>query len=363
MHKKIKQNSSPKKLRKNISAPSNDYNIDFLQEKIFSQLNLDSSTFSSKSQQGNNYSVSQLSIQMQLKFLQNKILLINLSSCVTELAKLLLTAGFNLYIHDNELISKTDSINNIFLSYEDIGKPRVDVLYDKLISVNSTVSIIKLKDITKVKDYKIAIVGFSDFETLMEYEEYFNRKGIIYLCINTSGLFSFCYHNFSKGIVDCFFSEKNKKIIEALNSDRNSFLKKEEKFIQKGKICGENEGLICAVFMLELYYRKNIDKKKIKKTLKDELINDNKFIKKMYFIENYLENRNKNEILKNEHFINALRNLIINFNRELNPVCSTMAKKIFEILFILFRDKIFPKELMITYNSDNLQDFNYNGFF
>ena len=39
-----------------------------------------------------------------------------------------------------------------------------------------------------------------------------------------------------------------------------------------------------------------------------------------------------------------------------------MAKKIFEILFIIFKDKIFSKEIMFTYNSDNLRDFNYEGF-
>ena len=100
----------------------------------------------------------------------------------------------------------------------------------------------------------------------------------------------------------------------------------------------------------------------MKKTLKDELINDTKFIKKMYFIENYLKKKRKNEILNNEFFTNSLQNLIINFNRELNPVCSTMAKKIFDILFVIFKKKNFPKEIMITYNSNSLKDFNYDGF-
>ena len=358
-----KKNYSPKKSRKTISDNTEDFDLSILPEEILSQLNQDSNLISSKNPSRNNYNVSILSMQMQLKFLQNKILLINLTSCITELAKILVTAGFNLYIHDTEPISKTDATNNIFLSYEDIGKPRVDVLYEKLILVNSTVSVIKLKDFTKVKDYKVAIVGFSDFETLMEYEEYFNRKGIIYLCINTSGLYSFCYHNLTDRIVGNFCSEEKKRIIEGQNLNNNNFLKKEKRFLEEGKINGENDGLIAAVFMLEMYYRKNIDKKNMKKALKDELINDNKFIKKMYFIENYLKNKKKIEILKSEYFVNSIRNLIINFNRELNPVCSTMAKKIFDILFVVFKDKVFPKEIMITYNTDNLKDFKYNGFF
>ena len=361
--KKQNKKKSPKKLKKNMSSPTitlSKKNMNRFANDIISQ-NFD--LFSSKNQTRNNYTVSQLSQQMQLNFLQNKILLINLTSCITELAKILVNAGFNIYIHDKEIISETDATNNIFLTTEDCGQSRLEILYKKLILVNTTVSVIKLKDITKVKDYKVAIVGFTDFETLMEYEEYFNRKGIIYFCINTSGLYSFCYHNLCKRIVDNFCSEKNKKIIEAQNLNSNNFLKKEEMFLEKGKILEENDGIIAAVFLLEIYYRKNIDKKIIKKVLKDELINDNKFIKKLYFIENYLKNIRKNEILNNEYFINSIRNLIINFNRELNPVCSTMAKKIFEILFIIFRDKIFPEEIMITYNSDSLQEFKYDGFF
>ena len=363
MIKKTKQKKSPKKLRKNITAPTNDLNLNdlnFISKEI---LVLNSDLISSKNQTRNNYNVSQLSQQMQLKFIQTKILLINLTSCMTELAKILVHSGFNIYLHDTEIVSKLDANNNIFLSQDDIGKPRIDVLYEKLILVNSTVSVIKLKDITKVKDYKVAIAGFSDFDTLVEYEEYFNRKAIIYFCINTSGLHSFCYHNLSNRIVDIFHSEKNKKIVEAQNLNNNNFLKKEERFIENDKILDESDGIIGAVFMLEIYYRKNIDKKNMKKVLKNELYNDIKFIKKMYFIENYLKNREKNGILYNEYFKSSLRNLIINFNRELNPICSTIAKKIFDILFIIFRDKKYPKELMVTYNSDSLQEFKYNEFF
>ena len=333
-----------------------------LSDKIYSQLSQDSNSVSSKNQPQINYTISQLSQKMQLKFSQTKILLINLTSCITELAKLLIIAGFNIYLHDTELISKTDSINNMFLSDDDINKSRLDVIYNKLISLNSTISVIKLKDITKVKDYKIAVVGFSDFETLMEYEEYFNRKGVIYLCVNTSGLYSFCYHNLSEKIIDNFFLDKNKKIIESQNSNSNNFLKKENRFIQNGKINTENDGIIAAVFLMEIYFRKNIDKKLVKKVLKEELNNDSKFIKKMYYIENYLKKIRKEEFLKSHFFVESLKNLIINFNRELNPICSTMAKKIFEILFIIFKDKIFSKEIMFTYNSDNLRDFNYEGF-
>ena len=345
MNNKPKQkNSIPneKKINHKRLTIKNNLDSDYLAEKIYFQLSQDSNLVSTRNQEKTNYNISQLSQSMQLKLSQSKILLINLTSCITELSKLLITAGFNLYIHDTELVSKTDAINNIFLSEDDIDKPRLDVIYNKLILLNSTISILKLKDITKVKD--------------------FNRKGVLYLCINTSGLYSFCYHNLTEKNVEHFCSDKNKKIIEAQNTNSNNFLKKENRFIQNGKINNENEGIIAAVFLMEIYYRKNIDKKFIKKVLKDELNSDTKFIEKMYYIENYLKKLRKDGILNNQYFIESIRNLIINFNRELNPICSTMAKKIFEILFTIFKEQIFSKEIMFTYNSDNLRDFNYESF-
>ena len=83
---------------------------------------------------------------------------------------------------------------------------------------------------------------------------------------------------------------------------------------------------------------------------------------KIFFIENYLKQRRKTSFLNNAYLKEILRNLILNFNSELNPVCSIMAKKVFEILFEIFKDKVFPKEIMITYNSNNLEDFDYNSF-
>ena len=308
-----------------------------------------------------NYNVSMLKKHIQLKLIQNKILLMNLTSSMTELSKLLITAGFNIYLYDTENISKNDAINNIFLSEEDIGKNRLDTLYKKLISLNSTVSVIKLKDYTKVKDYKVVIVGFSDFNLLIQYEEYFNRRGIMFFCLNTSGLYGFCYHNLNNKIVENFWAEKEEKIIEVQNSNNNNFLRKSEQLLEKDNL-KDKDVIIACIFLLEIYYRKNVNNKNIKKVLKDELNNDVNFMTKIFFIENYLKQRRKNTFLNNQYLKETLRNLILNFNRELNPVCSVMAKKVFETLFGIFKDKIFTKEIMITYTSENLEDFDYNSF-
>lgn len=343
--------------RKKNSENSKRVKDSSLTQDIFSQLNIDTKIKTKEP----NYNVSMFTKHIQFKLIQNKILLMNLTSCMTELARLLITAGFNVYLSDSEIISHSDVVNNMYLTEEDLGKNRLDTLYNKLILLNSTVSVIKIKDYTKVKDYKVAIVGFSDFNLLIQYEEYFNRRGIMFFCLNTSGLYGFCYHNLNKKIVDNFWSEKEEKMLEVQNSNTNNFLRKSEKFIEKENV-KEQEAIIASVFLLEIYYRKNVNIKNIKKVLMDELNNDSKFMTKIFFIENYLKQKRKTSFLNNQYLKDSLRNLIINFNRELNPVCSIMAKKIFDILFHIFKDKIFPKDMMITYNSDNLEDFDYNSF-
>ena len=347
------QSPSPTNRKKKVQDPSLISN-----KELFSQLNLQTKI----KPKDINYNISMLSKLVQFKLNQNKILLINLTSCMTELCRLLITAGFNIYLQDSETISKSDVINNMYLTEDDLGKNRLDTLYSKLILLNSTVSVVKIKDFTKVKDFKVAIIGFSDFNTLIQYEEFFNRKSIMYFCLNTSGLYGFCYHNLTSRIIDNFFMfEKEKKIIEVQNLNTNNFLRKSEQFIEKENI-KEKEAITASVFLLEIYYRKNVNSKNIKKVLKEELDSDSKFLTKIFFIENYLKKKRKNNFLNNQYLKDTLRNLIINFNRELNPVCSIMAKKIFDILFEVFKDKVFPKEIMITYSSDNLEDFDYNNF-
>ena len=349
--------TSPTKKANKIIESSQKIKDSLFSQQLFKQLNL-IDNIKSKEQ---NYNVSMLKNHIQLKLIQNKILLINLTSSMTELSKFLITAGFNIYLYDTETISKSDAINNIYLTEDDIGKNRLDTLYKKLILLNSTVSVVKLKDYTKVKDYKVAVVGFSDFNQLIQYEEYFNRRNIMFLCLNTSGLYGFCYHKINKKIVDDFWSEKERKLIGVQNSNSNNFFRKSEQFLEKD-LLKDNEVIIASVFLLEIYYRKNINIKNIKKVIKDELNNDSNFMAKIFFIENYLKQRRKNNFLNNQLLKETLRNLILNFNRELNPVCSVMAKKIFEALFEIFKDKKYPKEIMIAYSSDNLEEFDYNSF-
>ena len=115
-----------------------------------------------------NYNISMLSKQKQLQLNKNKILLINLTSSMTELARLLIIGGFNIYLYDKEIINENDISNNIFLQKSDLGKNRMEVIYNYLMPLSPTVNITKIYDYTSIKDYKIAIVGFSHFLSLIK---------------------------------------------------------------------------------------------------------------------------------------------------------------------------------------------------
>ena len=53
-----------------------------------------------------NYHISMLSKQKQLSLNKNKILLINLTSSITEIARLFILGGFNIYLYDKEIINE-----------------------------------------------------------------------------------------------------------------------------------------------------------------------------------------------------------------------------------------------------------------
>ena len=322
-----------------------------------------------------NYNISMLSKQKQLQLNKNKILLINLTSSMTELARLLIVGGFNIYLYDKETINENDINNNIFLNKSDFGKKRMDAIYNYLLPLSPTVNITKINDYTLIKDYKIAIVGFSNFISLIEYEEYFNRKDILFFCLNSSGLYAFCYHNLNHKNCKKFIEkekeeEKNKlynyksrervKEEEKNNDDifnRNNviqpsnFLKKSEKFFESGKNF-ERDYLVFAIFLLEIYYKKNVDKKVIKSVVKKEMKGDNNFVKKMFFIENFLIQRQCFDVINNQQLMDTIKKFVVNFNREFNPICSIIAKKLFSTLFNFFKYNTIPKKIFITYNSD-----------
>ena len=361
-------------LNLNLNTNKNNRKKNFQRNKSKEEINIKNPKY---------YNISMLSKQKQLQLNKNKILLINLTSCVTELARILILAGFNIYLYDKEIINENDINNNLLLNENDIGKIRMEAIYNYLMPLSATVSITKIYDYTIVKDYRIAIVGFNDFISLIEYEEYFNRKDILFFSLNSSGLYAFFYHNLNdKNCKKFIESEKeNEKNIllkgkkkddygESKNDDYlfnkknmiapSNFLKKSEKFFETGKKY-EKDYLVFAIFLLEIYYKKNIDKKNIKNVIKKEINGNNNFVKKMFFIENYLKQKEFYDIINNQELMDTIKKFVVNFNREFNPICSIIAKKLFSTLFIFFKYKIIFKKTFITYNSD-ITEYNSETF-
>ncbi len=196
-------------LNLNLNTNKNNRKKNFQRNKSKEEINIKNPKY---------YNISMLSKQKQLQLNKNKILLINLTSCMTELARLLIIGGFNIYLYDKEIINENDINNNLLLNENDIGKIRMEAIYNYLMPLSATVSITKIYDYTTVKDYRIAIVGFNDFISLIEYEEYFNRKDILFFSLNSSGLYAFFYHN---------LNDKNcKKFIESEKKNKKNILLK-----------------------------------------------------------------------------------------------------------------------------------------
>ena len=361
-------------LNLNIDTNKNNRKKNFPRNKSKEDINISNPKY---------FNISMLSKQKQLQLNKNKILLINLTSCVTELARLLILAGFNIYLYDKEIINENDINNNILLNESDIGKIRMEAIYNYLMPLSATVNITKIYDYTIVKDYKIAIVGFNDFISLIEYEEYFNRKDILFFSLNSSGLYAFFYHNLNdkncKKFIEAEKENEKSKLLKGKKKDDyadskndeylfhkknmiapSNFLKKSEKFFETGKKY-EKDYLVFAIFLLEIYYKKNIDKKNIKNVIKKEINGNNNFVNKMFFIENYLKQKECYDIINNQELMDTIKKFVVNFNREFNPICSIIAKKLFSTLFLFFKYNIIPKKTFITYNSD-ITEYNSETF-
>jgi molybdopterin/thiamine biosynthesis adenylyltransferase len=295
---------------------------------------------------------------LQLKIAKSKILLINLTSSITELAKLLILKDFNVYLYDKEKVTENDVNNNIYIKEEDLGKKRIDIIYEHLIPLSNTVSIVKIDDYMNIKDIKFVVYGFTDYYKLIELEDYFTRKNIFFYSINTSGLYGFYYNN-----LDLKISHNKKEIIIS-----PVFLRKSEKFFKNNKNCyNEKDHLKTCIFLLELYYRKNVNKKDLKKQTEEENSPDNYkktenyFMKKTIFIENYLRKMGFNSMVDNKELKDYLRKFLINFNQEFNPICSMLANIVSNEIYNFVIDKELPKINITCYNSE-IQKFDYNSF-
>lgn len=293
---------------------------------------------------------------MAIKIARNKVLLINLDTTISELAKRLIAKGFSLYLYDNTNVQQEDISSNYFLQPNDLGKKRVDLIMNKLKELSSIVSIIKLDDLSQMKeDITFACAGFKTFSELSWYDEYFSRKDIYFYCINTSGIFGFYYNN--------IYLDKNNK----LKINISPYYKLNDQFYnkikQKGFFENEEEYFKFAICLLELYYRKNIAKRDLnKEMLLDKQYPSQQYQKKLLFIENHLKLYNFLFPLENEKFMNTLQKLLVNFNKYFNPLCTTMGEIVCGQIYNVISREEPPKCRMYIYNSE-LKQFDFTSFF
>jgi ubiquitin-like 1-activating enzyme E1 A len=113
----------------------------------------------------------------QLKLSKSHVLLININTVVTELAKNLLLSGINLYIYDkrdegeNWLVVEGDIGNNYFLNLSHLGQERIKVLINSLSAINQFASVKELQNLEGVNYVQIQCVciGFTTFEKLVKF--------------------------------------------------------------------------------------------------------------------------------------------------------------------------------------------------
>jgi molybdopterin/thiamine biosynthesis adenylyltransferase len=112
----------------------------------------------------------------QIKLNHSYVLLINLNSVITELAKNLVLAGVNLFLFDkiqnnsSNLVCEEDVKNNFFLNQADINKTRICILREKLSAINSYVKIEELESVNEnLKFVQCTCIGFSYFSTMVNY--------------------------------------------------------------------------------------------------------------------------------------------------------------------------------------------------
>lgn len=102
-------------------------------------------------------------IETQKKLFETKVLLINLTPAVTELAKNLILSGTQLILYDDEtIVTENDINNNFFLNSEDLNKNKSNSLKIKLnlIKSSANIDIIKYEELKNLTD-NLCFAGFN----------------------------------------------------------------------------------------------------------------------------------------------------------------------------------------------------------
>ena len=85
------------------------------------------------------------------------------------------------------------------------------------------------------------------------------------------------------------------------------------------------------------------------------------FQKKIFYIENYFK-LNRIHLGNNKtNLMNVLKKLIVNYNKEFNPLCVMMGEIVANQIYNYLTDQELPKTNIVTYNSE-IEPFDYMTF-
>ena len=108
-----------------------------------------------------------------IRLSNSRVMLLNLTSSVTELAKNLILSGVNVYLYEKNKKKKNikdtdgDINSNFLLSKADLGKERIKVLIAKLSEINNFILVKESENFDKVEEYTSIIHGFSSFKEMV----------------------------------------------------------------------------------------------------------------------------------------------------------------------------------------------------
>jgi len=245
------------------------------------------------------------------KLSNSKVLLINLTVGITELAKNLILSGVNVYLYDknqnknDRLIDEKDINTNFFLNSSDLNKKRIKIITEKLSELNNYILVREAENLEKIESYSSVIQGFVDFTDLSLYEDICHKKGVPFFSLISSGLSGYFYTNTWKE------TKMKEKLIKSLvlSKQIDYFFSFFESNRNKRKYLDKNILFTCFAYM-ELYYRKH---------------NGNEFKTLFLYVKDKSSNQGIEKIMENKEFISYLNKIIKNFRRDFNPVCSALA--------------------------------------
>lgn len=226
-------------------------------------------------------------LETQKKLFESEILILNMTSMISELCKNLILSGAGLcLLDDNSKIDKNNTENIFFFNSNDIDKKKVYVLREKIKTFKENCKINIIKEIKEIINRKIKYAVFDMSE------DSFNKeiiKQIEDMMIPNKGILYYIKINNDKGI---FFNNilEKKFLSENKNDNNEARFVKDEKIIDHMDLSDDESN--------------NNENKTDENNKKEDNINKNDEKQKMKVVEinNNEEEDSEKEILKEDDY-------------------------------------------------------------